>query len=132
MSDHWVDIILIIIVVVALLLAFLRRRGVELPWWIDWLGASADVVIALAAGTKLGQWLTSIHADVVDAGDVDPSQGDDTQAADQADDQLPLPPTEPPTHRVDDIDEELQHELEATDDQTAAELEADLKELARD
>lgn len=118
------------LVVAALALAFLRRRGVALPWWIDWLGASADVVIAAVAGVNLGWWLTR-PSSTDESPPGDDHAGDGQPAAGESHG-LPTPTLEPPTHDVEGTHQELEDELEAIDEQSSAELEADLKELLGD
>lgn len=92
--NNVLNIAAIIVVLAALLLAFLRRRDVALPWWIDWLGASATPIIAAISGLMAGRWLFGR--------DVEPPKSETTQNAPE-NSTPPMPRPDPPTNDVEEI-----------------------------
>lgn len=77
----------------AIFLAVLRRRGVALPWWLDWIGALAAPIVALTVGLTAGRTMFGARRAPQDTAAA-PAAGDATN---------PPLPVEPPTHDVQEI-----------------------------
>lgn len=80
----------IVVVLAALLFAFLRHRGVALPWWLDCLGAAAAPIIAAITGLMARRWLQGRSCEPPAS---DTTDGDSDQFS----------PPAPPTNVVENI-----------------------------